>query len=239
MKMLSSAIIPQIPTLNLETCTASQLCDFVSETKASNFIVKPTQGAGSLHQTVLTKEDVSGTMVRLISNNLWKKPAVIQPLIENNFSTIEFNIFVDDEDELVWIATHSPGGLSKENWRDGVDLYPYQDKEDLERILRFVRSMIEQHELRGLLEFEFLKNHENDKLFLLEVNPRISSSIVAFDAEGNSPYIDKLLVPYIRKLGVDIRKSPKHSSSSSDSKVWFPPELSAESYVKQAWCNNY
>ena len=95
--------------------------------------------------------------------------------------------------------------------------------------------MVEQHELRGLLEFEFLKNHENDKLFLLEVNPRISSSIVAFDAEGNSPYIDKLLVPYIRKLGVDIRKSP--SLSSSDSKVWFPPELSAESYVKRIWCN--
>ena len=57
-KMPSSPIIPQIPTLNLEACTASQLCDFVSETKASNFIVKPTQGAGSL-ASVLTKEDVS------------------------------------------------------------------------------------------------------------------------------------------------------------------------------------
>lgn len=238
--MLSSPSIPQIPTLDLETCSASQLCDFVSKTNNSKFIVKPSRGAGSLHQKVLTKDEVCGTMARLISNKLWKKPAVIQPLIESKYSTIEFNLFVDNDEDLVWIATHSPGGLSEKNWEDGVILYPYEDKEDLEQILSFVKSMIQRHELRGLLEFEFLKNHENDELFLLEVNPRISSSIVAFDAEGNSPYIDRLLVPYIRKLGVDVRNPApsKDSSSSSSCKVWFPPELSAESYVKEQWCNN-
>ena len=237
--LLSSSVIPQIPTLNLDTCTSSQLREFVANTKSRKFIVKPSQGAGSLHQTVLTREEAENTMVRLISNGLWNKPAVIQPLIEESYSTIEFNVFVDEEKHIRWIATHSPGGLSEKNWTEGVTLFSYDDKNDLDRILCFTRDVVERYELRGLMEFEFLRvRGDNRELYLLEVNPRVSSSIVAFDSDGNSPYIDNLLVPYIASLGVSL--SPQHvdKPSSPQVDVWFPPELTASSYVESIWCGS-
>ena len=84
--------------------------------------------------------------------------------------------------------------------------------------------------------------HTGSLLCLLEVNPRVSSSVCAFDAAGNSPYIDRLVVPYLRYLGLGGMLEPPATEGGSNvarppashpAWVYSAPEGAACSYWKQ------
>lgn len=241
----NNGFLPQIPTLDVCKSDASELKAFVHDHRTFNrFILKPNEGAGSAHQRVLSRNDVTEHLVPIVRRGLWDKPTVMQPLIENH-RTIEFNFLAIEGKVVAHLCTISPsGGISEKMWEDGCFLYKHEDPHDLRRILALVENVAETNRLSGLMEFEFLKveydeeNNVDDKsscdLYLLEVNPRISSSVVAFDPDsGDLPYVDQLLVPYLRSFGIDVESDA--NSEQTCRAFWFPPETTAYAYALGKW----
>lgn len=228
------ATISQIPTYVIPPTITSahanlpELTSFVSGYEA--VIIKPVEEAGSKGQRILSRE--------LVHDLLHKSPnaacpleladTVVQPYLENH-TTVEFNFFASRGELIEWLCTQATGGITEDMWANGTRLQTY-DGEELSRIVSFVRDTIRLHQLHGLMEFEFLIS--GGQVFLLEINPRISTSITGFDSQGFSPYIEKLVVPYLQNFGLLKDKELSHWQAPS---VFCPPEKHAAEFWQQTF----
>jgi len=234
-EILTSHGISSLPTFDMgdrAAATGDALREFVARNDAKQYVLKPSKGAGSQHHKIITREEVIGTMARLLNQRLWEKPCVIQPY-HSSHATVEFNFFALDGEIVDSLCTISECGLSEEMWERGLVLKTYRGKA-LENIVRFAKSVVAKHRLSGLMEFEFLRvrdDHDVETLYFLECNPRISSSVVAFDADGISPYVEKLVIPYL--IAVGVLANDVVARESNFDVFEYPPDCEAEKTLKR------
>lgn len=219
-------VIP--PTIDSAHTKLPEFRSFVSGYEA--VIIKPAEEAGSKGQRIISRERVQDLLDK--SHNglcpLELADTVVQPYLENHI-TVEFNFFALEGELIEWLCTQATGGITEDMWTNGTRLKTY-DGEELSRIVSFVRDTIRLHQLHGLMEFEFLIL--DGQVFLLEINPRISTSITGFDNQGFSPYIEKLVVPYLQSFGLLKEEKLSHWQAPC---VFCPPEKHAAEFWRQTF----
>eukprot|EP00928_Gymnodinium_smaydae_P062570 TRINITY_DN46405_c0_g1_i1.p1 TRINITY_DN46405_c0_g1~~TRINITY_DN46405_c0_g1_i1.p1 ORF type:complete len:496 (+),score=64.31 TRINITY_DN46405_c0_g1_i1:122-1609(+) len=226
--------ISQIPTHVVPATMKSEAGEIANlRSAASKFgtvIVKPAEEAGSKGQRILSPEALEEMLAASPGGALPSalKDTIIQPYFKDH-STIEFNFFAREGEVIEWLCTYSGGGLTEDMWANGTSLQTY-DGEHLDKMVAFVRDSVRLHQLQGLLEFEFLISE--GKVFFLEVNPRISSSVTGFDSQGCSPYIEKVVVPCLQHFGLLKGKELADWEAPS---VYCPPEGRAEEYYYKTY----
>lgn len=186
--------IPQIPTFVNNNYSPKSLHNFINHNKSSNYIVKHQNGLGSLNIYTLDKEELIDRYNQT-PNKL--KEYIIQPYLDIDIIiTIDCLCYKGKILEYI-IEIKRPfykkDNLIKFNINNSRIIHNKNTK--LHRTLkREANKVINKLNYNGFIELEFIIN--NNKLLLMEINPRICFLLISFE-DDKSIYIERLIKGYI------------------------------------------
>lgn len=212
----SSGLLPFVPTVQTSRMGQSALNRFLR--KYSHFIVKKNTADVSTDQHRLSREE----LLEFDFNEF--QDFSLQPyltphsnhscnfLCKDGVIDLEsFHVYVIPEDfykqSQVNLQYHLPYHAFMEYQQ--VDLNPkeFETFIRVSKVFAHCATVCQDLKLTGMFNFEFLF-HSEDEFYFLEVNPRYSGNIFCKDEDGNHPFLDKVIVPYIKQCGVKVDIPP-------------------------------
>ena len=195
--------VDKIPTLT--DINKKSVKNFMLKYPSDKFILKSTDGEGSFFQKIISSKsmfemDVSGY-----------KEYILQPYIDNYY-VYSLDILAKDGKIISELYTK----ISKKNGVSFIDFFTSIRCEILKsqgpiykKIQMFSNDLVNEIKFSGMMEIEFIVT--KDKVYFLEVNPRMCGHVSQLDKNYNSIYFNNIIVPYVRYYGY---KLPKHKITS-------------------------
>jgi len=241
-----TGVLPFVPTLQTDSLDEDKLEEFLQT--YDRFILKKNTADVSTDQFRMTAEELRRV-------DLKKYPAYsLQPFLSPHFN-ISCNFLAKEGviDLQTFHVYEIPEDFYKQSQKnlqyelqysalmefDFCDLSPTEFFQftKITSIFSHCATVSQSLNLSGMFNFEFLLH--KGELFFLEVNPRYSGNIFCRDKSGNHPFLEKVIMPYIRKCGLKGGSRPDMEYDFfSDSKVlydttWFEKkeELKANNVI--------
>ena len=188
--------VRQIPTYTTDSKYSLQ--EFIEKNDSDRYIIKSNTGYAAFYQTILNKKQ----LLRKTKNSL--KNCIVQPKFENfklysldavcKNGTIISDLFTIVGDNGLQFTDFVLGSI-KTRVIDDPKLYNSAKK--------FSDAVIKECNYSGLIEFEFIITDDN-KIYFLEINPRICGHIGQKDVNRNSIYYNKIIIPYFKEYGITL-----------------------------------
>lgn len=216
----SSGLLPFVPTMQTSRMGQSALDCFLR--KYSRFILKKNTADVSTDQHRLTREQLQ----ELAKSNFdGFQDFGLQPYLtpHSNHSCNflckdgiidldSFHVYVIPEDfykqSQVNLQYYLPYHAFMEYRMHDLTPKEFETFIRVSKVFAHCATVCQDLKLTGMFNFEFLF-HSEDEFYFLEVNPRYSGNIFCKDEDGNHPFLDKVIVPYIMKCGVKVNAPPQ------------------------------
>jgi len=212
----SSGLLPFVPTVQTANMGQSALKRFLR--KYSHFILKKNTADVSTDQHRITREELEALDFEQFQD------FSLQPYLTPHFNHScnflcsdgvidldSFHVYVIPEDFYKQSQVNLQYSLPYHAFMEYrfLDLTPQEFETFIRvsKVFAHCATVCQDLKLSGMFNFEFLF-HSEDEFYFLEVNPRYSGNIFCKDEDGNHPFLDKVIVPYIKKCGVEVDVTP-------------------------------
>lgn len=212
-----AGLLPFVPTVQTSTMGESALKRFLR--KYSNFILKKNTADVSTDQYRLSSEELQTWDFKDFQN------FSLQPYLtpHSNYSCNfvcqdgvidldSFHVYAIPEEFYKQSQVNLQYHLPYHAFMDFrmMDLTPkeFETFVRVSKVFSHCATVCQDLKLNGMFNFEFLF-HSEEEFYFLEINPRYSGNIYCKDEDGNHPFLDKVIVPYIKKCGVEVDMPPQ------------------------------
>ncbi len=196
--------IDNIPTLL--DINKNSIEKFILKYPSHKFILKSRDGVSSFSQTILSSKELFEI------NSSKYKNYILQPYIDN-YHIYSLDLLAKDGIVISELYTK----ISKNNGVSFFDFFTSIKCEILKssgaiykKIQLFSNRLVKKIHYSGIMEIEFLVT--KDRVYFLEVNPRMCGHVSQLDKNYNSIYFNNIIIPYIRYFGYRL---PRHKITSS------------------------
>lgn len=224
-EFISSIRIRQIPTLtfnqfkknnnNAKENNSKQnqkLTSFINQHhKYNDFIIKESNSMGSNGIFTMTSSELLNKKQSL-SNNF-----IVQPYL-TNVDLYAIDCVCKDGILSTFIINKAPLFFKKNNTKLSMNKFSGKPHELLnqthplyDEILESTKKIIKHSKCSGIIEIEYLHNLDDNQLYFLEVNARLSGNIRLLHCQG-LVFLDLLFIDYINNCISDGRKLKLNNS---------------------------
>ena len=211
--------ITQIPTFNNTTFSPADFRRFVEHTHFPQYIVKNKDTMGSKDMFLVDFENV----VNEYENNKITTNYVVQPYL-TNIKLYAIDCLCDNGTIIATLVNISPlffkgKRFHKQRFRD---LNHYIIKEDhplYGKILNTTQKVVSATNYSGFIEIEYVHNSDNDILYLMEINPRLSGNIILSN-KNRIPYVDAIISNYVNHLQTTPMRTLSINTTQTI-KIWY------------------
>lgn len=213
----SSGLLPFVPTVQTARMGQSALTRFLR--KYESFIVKKNTADVSTDQHRFTREELESLDFEQFQD--FSLQPYLTPhsnyscnfLCQDGVIDLEsFHTYVIPEDFYKQSQVNLQYYLPYHAFMEYrfLDLTPkeFETFIRISKVFSHCATVCQDLKLTGMFNFEFLF-HSEDEFYFLEVNPRYSGNVFCKDEDGNHPFLDKVIVPYIKKCGVQVPDTGK------------------------------
>ena len=208
--------ITQIPTFNNTTFSPTEFKRFVEKTQFPKYIVKNKDTMGSKDMYLVDFENV----VNEYENHKITTNYVVQPYL-TNIKLYAIDCLCDNGTIIATLVNISPlffkeKRFHKQRFRDLNHFIIKEDHPLYGKILDTTQKVVSATNYSGFIEIEYVHNSDNDIMYLMEINPRLSGNILLSN-NNRIPYVDSIISNYVnhlqnkpsRTLSVDTTKTIK------------------------------
>jgi biotin carboxylase len=208
-KFIEKLNINIIPTFyNEKNDTINDLLNFIDYSNSNLFLIKPKNSFGARGINTITKNELINDYKNnrnifnefLIQKYLGKRTLYSVDCVSKDGRIIGFLINKGDAfyDKSDLVAFQSRLTNYKHEIVDSKDIF-------YRKILDATAKIVYETNYNGFMEVEFLADKNEDNLYFMEVNPRISGC-VTYSNYLVYPVIDKVIIPYISEFTQDKQK---------------------------------
>ena len=153
---------------------------------------------------------------------------IVQPYLPNGIVYASEIIAKDGNiiSRLHFLEKEQSGGITNMDYLFGFSSKILTKKDKWYDLMeKYSKNFINKYKFSGILEIEYYEY--NNKLYFLEINPRVSASSRTRDPHDCYPYIDLIVLPYLELFGIYAEKKSCKNISSVDnvkllSMAWAP-----------------
>lgn len=223
----TTGLLPFVPTIQTSNIGAGALRRYLR--KYDNFIMKKNTADVSTDQHRLSKDELAKIDFKEYEGFSLQPYLTPHFNYSCNFLSVDgvidldsFHVYVIPEDFYKQSQVNLQYYLPYHAFMEYrfLDLTPkeFETFIRVSKVFAHCATVCQDLKLTGMLNFEFLF-HSEDEFYFLEVNPRYSGNIFCRDEDGNHPFLDKVIIPYIKRCGVQVEvptpptNEKKHISS--------------------------
>ena len=182
--------IQHIPTLDV--FTKPRIDDFIKTHPSDKYIIKHNTGYASFFQKIVTKSKLMHINLELLKGH------IIQPYY-TNYKVYSIDVVAHSGKIYgeIFKKTHNPDGINCVDFIiSSIDTTIIKDGPLYMSIKAFTKSLFDDIDYSGICELEFIVTNDN-MIYFLEVNPRISGHICQINKYGQNAYFNNIIIPYL------------------------------------------
>jgi hypothetical protein len=200
-----SGSIQYLPTELIKNNT-EEVQKFINNVNYPEYKIKKRISQGSNNQYIVGNKELNNLLNNKEIFNY--NDHIIQPYI-NDHKVYSQDFLAVNGKVVSRITKH---------YHDGIAIYDYYlckkpiFKKNIYHyyIDKYIDETVKKYNLSGIMQFEFIYCENRKKLYLLEINPRISGVCWYVDDNYNSYYIEKIIIPYLNYFGANLYRKSNH-----------------------------
>ena len=209
--LITKLKLPYIPTFTDGNAINMNLISFIKNQTENKFIIKNKNTMGSIDMYVLNKKE----LLEKIKNKTYKedisKNYIVQPYLEKTEVYAMDCLCINGKIQY-YIVNNAPpffnnNSIIPNKYRNPTHTIIHSNHIHYNSIVSMTHSIVEHTAYNGFIEVEYIVDKHTNKLYFLEINPRISGNIFMIDNKNGLIFLEHLLFRYIN-LFSDIKYEP-------------------------------